>query len=307
MDEKQYNNFQELVLQPITQYLLDDGITEIMVNKKGIVIIEKENVLQETETYLTCMQIESIIRVIASSNNIYVNTQNPSFSANLCPYKFRFQGIIPPASESPIFCIRKKNKYDMSLDDLAVLNTINDKQKQYLKENLALKKNILVAGGTGSGKTTLVNALLSDGILEEERIVVIEDTPELYCNSANGFRLLTSKDYSYTNAIKDVLRMRPDRIIIGELRDSAALDLLKAWNTGHSGGLSTLHANSAIAALERLAQLIEEKIEEAPRTLIAEAVDICIYVGRKQSIRKVFEIKEVIKYSNQSFITKEVI
>ncbi len=307
MGEIQNNNFQDVVLQPITQYLVDDVITEIMVNKKGAVLVEKENILQETETYLSGMQIESIIRVIASNNNFYVNTQSPSVSAKVGPYGFRFQGIIPPASEFPVFCIRKQRKYTMSIDDLVACNTMSDAQKQYLQNSVALKKNILIAGGTGSGKTTLVNALLSDSVLEEERIVVIEDTPELYCNPANGFRLLTSKEYSYTNAIKDVLRMRPDRIIIGELRDSAALDLLKAWNTGHNGGISTLHANSAVSALERLAQLIEERIEEAPRALIAEIIDICVYVGRRKSTRKVLEIKEILEYSNQSFITKEVI
>lgn len=298
---------QETVIHPIKPYLLDTEVNEIMVNETGTVIIEHGNELLNTKMSLNKRQIETIIRIVASSNGITVNPQTPSFSAEMLPYRYRFQGIIPPASTQPVFCIRKKRGYSLTLETLVTQNTLTRKQMLFLQNSVQNKKNILVAGGTGSGKTTLVNALLSDKTVESERIIVIEDTPELYLNPQHGFRLLARKGYSYTEAIKDVLRMRPDRIVIGELRDSAALDLLKAWNTGHGGGISTIHSNSATTALERLAQLIEERVETAPRIFIADVVDICVYIRRVGMKRKVSEIKQVKSYINNSFITKEVL
>ncbi len=305
--DKEIHALQGTVIEPLERYLLDSGINEIMVNETGTVVVEQENSLFFTDLRLNEKQIELIIRLVANSNGLIINTKNPSCSAELLPYRFRFQGIIPPASKRPVFCIRKKQKYDSTLETLYELGSFTQEQLAFLRKSLNEKKNILVAGNTGSGKTSLVNALLTDKRIESERTIIIEDTPELYVNPTRGFRLVIRPGYTYTQALRDVLRMRPDRIIIGELRDSAALDLLKAWNTGHGGGMSTIHANSATIALERLAQLAEERVGRVSRSFIADVVDICVYMCRVGKKRKISEIKNVIRYSDNAFVTREAI
>lgn len=299
----------DIVIDPIKDYLHDTSVQEIMVNHTGNIVIEQSNRLCKTSNHLSPSQIETLIRVIASGNGICVSEQNPSFSSKIEGINCRFQGLLPPASTTPIFCIRKQYKHVDTLVDLHNKKMICKKGVALLKQAVFNKKNILVSGGTGSGKTTLLNAILHEVIDMGDRIIVIEDTPELQISENNNVRLLVGPHYNYTKAIFDVLRMRPDRIVVGELRNGAALDLLKAWNTGHGGGFSTIHANSANASLTRLIQLIEEVSVNLPWGFVAEAIDLCVFVSRMNDIRKVTSICEVIDYNfeNKKFITKELI
>jgi type IV secretion system protein VirB11 len=146
------------------------------------------------------------------------------------------------------------------------------------------RKNVLVGGGTGSGKTTFANALLQVVAETGDRVHIVEDTVELQCSAANKLQILVQPpNYTWQRAMMDAMRFRPDRLVVGEVRDGSALELLKSWNTGHPGGLATLHANDTPGMLDRLCQLIEEVVPVAPRQLVAEAVNVCVHIARNPS------------------------
>lgn len=303
------NKLLHIVMEPISEYIADNSVQEIMVNHSGHIIIEHNNVLEQTKIVLNSDQIETIIRVVASDNGICVSAENPSFSSTIEGIRCRFQGLLPPASATPIFCIRKQCNYNNTLENLAQMGTLTPLQAAVLRKYILEKKNILIAGATGSGKTTLANAILQEIINIGDRIIVIEDTPELQISDNNNVRLLVGENYNYTKAIFDVLRMRPDRIILGELRNGAALDLLKAWNTGHGGGLTTIHANSAEMAITRLVQLVEEVSLTPPKEFISEVLDLCVFIsreGKKRCVKSMCNVVDFNAVENQ-FITKEVI
>jgi type IV secretion system protein TrbB len=163
-----------------------------------------------------------------------------------------------------------------------------------LKEAVLAKGNIVVVGGTSSGKTTLVNALLAEVATTNDRVVILEDTRELNCAAEDCVKLRTKPGIvSLADLVRSTLRLRPDRIIVGEVRGAEALDMLKAWNTGHPGGLATVHANSARGALYRIEQLVQEATVTVPRRLIAEAIDILVFLEGRGSGRKVTEVARV--------------
>ena len=187
---------------------------------------------------------------------------------------------------------------------------MSESDAQFLRQAVLDKKNILVGGGTGSGKTTFVNALLQEVALTNDRIYIVEDNAELQCDAQNKVEILVHPPiYTHQRAIMDALRFRPDRIIVGEVRDGAALDMLKAWNTGHPGGIATIHANTTTSMLDRLSQLCEEVMPHAPRYLIAEAIDICVHIRRAPESpagRLISGIVEVIGEENGHWKTRSV-
>ena len=176
-------------------------------------------------------------------------------------------------------------------------------QALFLENAVLNKKNILVGGGCGSGKTTLGNALLDVMSKTNDRLFVVEDNPELAPTVENRIEVLVNKHYTYQEAIADALRLRPDRIIVGEIRDGAALDMMKAWNTGHPGGVATIHANSTHLMLERVVSLIEEAVPTANKKMIADTVDLCVYIGvdRQTHKRKVEAISEIKGFSDKEW------
>ncbi|OYX47011.1 MAG: P-type conjugative transfer ATPase TrbB, partial [Alphaproteobacteria bacterium 32-64-14] len=193
----------------------------------------------------------------------------------------RFEGVLPPVSRAPCFAIRKPASRVFTLDDYQASGVITPEQAATLRAAIRDHANIMVAGGTGSGKTTLANALLHEIAQLGERVVILEDTRELQCAAEDVVALRTQPgSVSLSDLVRSTLRLRPDRIVVGEVRGPEALDLLKAWNTGHPGGIATLHANSASAALSRLEQLTMEVCETPPRALIAEAIDLIVFVER---------------------------
>jgi len=230
---------------------------------------------------LEAAETERVIRLVATLTGAEANRDRPIVSAELPPRGERFEGVLPPVSRGPCFAIRKPASRVFTLDEYVALGIASPEQGERLRCAVRTRANIIVAGGTGSGKTTLANALLHEIARLGERVVILEDTRELQCAADDVVALRTQHgSVSLSDLVRSTLRLRPDRIIVGEVRGPEALDLLKAWNTGHPGGVATLHANSAPAALARLEQLTMEVCETPPRALIAEAIDLIVFVER---------------------------
>jgi type IV secretion system protein VirB11 len=199
---------------------------------------------------------------------------------------------LPPVVTGPTFSIRRHASRLIPLEEYIEVGIMSPRHFEAIGQAIAERRNIVVAGGTGSGKTTLVNAIIAEmvKIAPEQRLVVLEDTAEIQCTAHNSVALHTSETTDMAQLLRSTLRLRPDRIIVGEVRDGAALTLLKAWNTGHPGGVTTVHANSALSALRRLEQLTAEVSHQPLREVIAEAVDLVISVERTTHGRRVHEV-----------------
>ena len=234
------------------------------------------------------------MRLVAHHVGAEVHAGAPRVSAELPDTGERFEGLIPPLVTAPAFAIRKPAVAVFSLDDYAAAGIMTAEQAAILRDAVAQRRNILVAGGTSTGKTTLVNALLAEVAKTADRVVLIEDTRELQCRAQN-FVALRTKDgvASLSDLVRSSLRLRPDRIPVGEVRGKEALDLLKAWGTGHPGGIGTIHAGTALGALRRLEQLVQEAVVAVPRALIAETINLVGVLAGRGSERRLIELSEV--------------
>jgi P-type conjugative transfer ATPase TrbB len=288
----------------IIALLEDDSVIEIMRNANGALCVERlgKNI-EKSSIKLSDRSTESLIKFLASEVKEFCTDKNPSLAVKLPYWHARFQGLLPPVVESPSFSIRKHSKHIFLLESYVEKDELSHEQYDRLMQAVCDRENILISGGTGSGKTTLANAILQKMVETGDRIITVEDTPELRLNQDNGLQIFT-KDiigYGSQQALKDILRLRPDRIVLGELRDSACLDLVKAWNTGHSGGLTTIHANSCELALQRVESLIAEVAVNVPRELIAQTVNIVVQVKRQGARRFISDIKRLIGLNNQTY------
>ena len=215
-------------------------------------------------------------------------------SAELPETGERFEGLLPPVVTAPAFAIRKPAVAVFTLEDYVAAGTMTRMQAGALRLGVATRANILVTGGTSTGKTTLTNALLAEVAKTCDRVVIIEDTRELQCAAPNLVAMRTKDAVaSLSDLVRSSLRLRPDRIPIGEVRGPEALDLLKAWGTGHPGGIGTIHAGSALGALRRLEQLIQEAVVTVPRALIAETIDLVAVLSGRGSARRLTELARV--------------
>ncbi|MGV7217822.1 P-type conjugative transfer ATPase TrbB [Bradyrhizobium sp. UFLA05-112] len=267
----------------IARFLEDPSIIEVMLNPDGRLWIDRlSGGLIETGEGLSALDGERIIRLVAHHVGAEVHAGAPRVSAELPETGERFEGLLPPVVAAPAFAIRKPAVAVFSLDDYVTAGTMTKEQAGTLRTAVADRLNILVAGGTSTGKTTLTNALLAEVAKTSDRVVLIEDTRELQCKAPNLVALRTRDGViSLSDLVRASLRLRPDRIPIGEVRGAEALDLLKAWGTGHPGGIGTIHAGTALGALRRLEQLIQEAVVSVPRALIAETINvIAVLVGR---------------------------
>jgi type IV secretion system protein VirB11 len=269
------------VTRPIQPYLDDARVVEIMLNADGSIWVDRAGEgMSCTDTIVPPAQAEAFLRFVATESGSTLTRDNPSLEGTLPHWRARVQGWMPPAVSSPTFTLRKPPPVIFSLDDYVEKRVITELQRDALIQAVLDRKNILVGGGTGTGKTTFANAFLK-AIAEHtrDRLYIAEDRPELQCAARNKIVVLTKRGkYDMRQAVFDALRARPDRIIVGELRDGTALDLLKAWNTGHPGGLATIHANDTRAMLQRFCQLVEEAVYPAPRDAVAEAVNVCVHL-----------------------------
>lgn len=283
----------------IAAALSDPRVIEIMVNPDGALRVD---ILGEgrvdTDVKLDAPQVERIIRLVASHVRSEVHGDKPIVSAELPPLGSgageRFEGILPPVSTAPCFSIRKPAARIYTLMDYVTDGIMSAEAARLLGQAVGDRRNILVAGGTSSGKTTLANALLAEMAHLDERVILIEDTRELQSPARDTVALRTRADtVTMGDLVRSTLRLRPDRIIVGEVRGGEALDMLKAWNTGHPGGIATVHANSAASALYRIEQLIQEAVITVPRRLIAEAIDMIVFIAGRGTARRIETIARV--------------
>jgi len=288
--------------------LNDPKTVEVMLNADGKVWHER---LGEPMRYICDMrpsQSQAIIETVAGFHGKEVTRHSPILEGEFPLDGSRFAGQLPPVVAAPTFAIRKRAVAIFTLEQYVEAGIMTREQYEVIKSAVAAHRNILVIGGTGSGKTTLVNAIINEMVAfnPSERVVIIEDTGEIQCAAENAVQYHTSIDVSMTLLLKTTLRMRPDRILVGEVRGPEALDLLMAWNTGHEGGAATLHANNPKAGLSRLAMLISMH-PDSPKPiepLIGEAVHVVVHIARTPSGRRVQEILEVLGYENGQYITK---
>lgn len=279
----------------IASALADGVVIEIMVNPDGALRLDRLGQgCVDTGTRLGPAEVERIIRLVASHIRLEVHAGNPIVSAELPDTGERFEGVLPPVSTAPCFSIRKPAARIYTLADYVADRIMAMPQAERLRQAVVERRNILIAGGTSSGKTTLANALLAEMTDLGERVILIEDTRELQCAAPDCVALRTKAGVVTLAAlVRSTLRLRPDRIVVGEVRGPEALDMLKAWNTGHPGGIATVHANSARAALYRLEQLVQEAVVTVPRRLIAEAIDTIVFIAGRGSARRLEAIAEL--------------
>jgi type IV secretion system protein VirB11 len=279
----------------IARFLEDESIVEVMLNPDGRLWIDRlSSGLMDTGESLSAPDGERIVRLVAHHVGAEVHAGAPRVSAELPETGERFEGLLPPVVAAPAFAIRKPAIAVFSLDDYVAAGIMTPEQAVALRQAVSSRKNILVAGGTSTGKTTLTNALLAEIAKTSDRVVLIEDTRELQCKAPNVVALRTRDGVvSLSDLVRSSLRLRPDRIPIGEVRGAEALDLLKAWGTGHPGGIGTIHAGSALGALRRLEQLIQEAVITVPRALIAETVNVIAVLTGRGTDRRLSELAEV--------------
>ena len=279
----------------IAAALADPAVLEVMLNPDGRLWIDSATEgRKDSGERIGASEAERIIRLVAAHVRREVHDRAPIVSAELPGTGERFEGIIPPVSPYPCFSIRKPADVIYRLSHYVTAGILTPRQAVLLTKAVIDRRNIVVVGGTSSGKTTLVNALLAEIALFNERIVILEDTRELKCAAEDCVTLRTKPGVaSLSDLVRSTLRLRPDRIIVGEVRGPEALDMLKAWNTGHPGGITTLHANSAAAALVRLEQLVQEAVITVPRALIAEAVDVLVFIAGRGAARRVESLLEL--------------
>ncbi|WP_287459240.1 P-type conjugative transfer ATPase TrbB [Sphingomonas sp.] len=273
----------------------DPRVIEIMVNPDGSLRLDLLGEGRvDTEVRLEPAETERIIRLVASHVRAEVHAGAPIVSAELPEGGERFEGLLPPVSAAPCFSIRKPAARIHRLLDYVADGIMRAEVALVLSMAVVERKNILIAGGTSSGKTTLANALLAEMATLDERVIIIEDTRELQCAAPDTVALRTKPGIvSMADLVRSTLRLRPDRIIVGEVRGGEALDMLKAWNTGHPGGIATVHANSARSALYRIEQLVSEGVITVPRRLIAEAIDMVVFISGRGTGRRIESVAEV--------------
>ena len=300
----------------VLQELIDcDEVTEIMVNGTGNIFVEKAgSIFQWDKRFETQEKLEDVIQQIVAKCNRVVNEASPIADARLENGARVNIVLAPVALNGPVITIRQFPKHPITMEDLLRYGSISQQAAEELERLVAAGYNIFISGGTGSGKTTFLNAL-SQFIPDTERIITIEDSAELQLQGiSNLVRLETrnanmdgTKPITIRDLIKSALRMRPDRIVVGEVRGGEAIDMLQALNTGHDGSLSTGHANSSEDMLARLETMVLMGMElplSAIRRQIASGVDIIVHLGRlRDKSRRVLEIVEILGYENDEIVT----
>ncbi len=293
----------------ITAALDDPEVVEILLNPDGRLWVDRLGSGREPSgKSLAATDAERIIRLVAASVRQEVHRERPILSAELPGRGERFEGVLPPVVYAPAFAIRKHAAGVFTLDDYVRDRILSSAQAAFLREAVADRQNILIAGGTSSGKTTFTNALLTVMADLNDRVIILEDTVELQCHTDDHVQLRTAPGMvSMAALVRSTLRQRPDRIVVGEVRGAEALDLLKAWGTGHPGGIATLHANSAYGALMRLEQLTLEAASVPPRALIADTVNVIVFLAGRGAGRRVREIARVTGLEGERYTLEPIL
>jgi P-type conjugative transfer ATPase TrbB len=284
----------------IARALDDEDVTEIYVGRDGGVWFDRRSCGRtRTASSLSDSAIRSFLNAVASAQRQELTRGQPHLPAELPAdgvfRQARLQGVVPPLSQAPVFVLRKPASRVFRLDEYVASGILTESHRDAISRAVSARANVLIAGGTRSGKTTLVNAVLAEiaSRCPHDRVVVLEDTRELQCPTADQLSLRTTDSLDLADLVKLTLRLSPDRIVIGEVRDRGALQLLDAWSTGHPGGVATVHATDAVGALERLDRLAQRNGVPSQAALVGEAVDlVAVIVGGSQP-RRVREVVEV--------------
>lgn len=308
-DQKRIHTLANSMGQKILEYMSDSNIAELALNTDCKLWIDTfTDGWIDTGLVIRPSTAKRIILGVAAMAATTIDMDNkPFLEAELKPCslwpKCRFQAELPDIVDNPSFNIRKHGKNIFSLDDYVRQGTMSQRQKDIIVEAIHRHANIIAAGGTSSGKTTLLNAILKEISATGDRLVIIEDTPELQCTAPNHVNLKTQKPFIDMNELLRMsLRISPRRIVVGEVRGKEALTMLKAWNTGHDGGCATLHSDSALESLYRLEQMVSEISITPQQRTISQAVDIVIYI-KKEGVKRV--IKEIIKVNGYDHVNQE--
>jgi P-type conjugative transfer ATPase TrbB len=280
----------------------DVKVTDIIINEDGQVWLEAHGKgLFAAGFSLPESQRESLIGTVAATLGTIADADHPIVEGELPIERIRFEGLMPPVVRRPCFAMRKPAQVLYTLDDYIRDRVITEPQAEIFRDAIDRRENILIAGGTGSGKTTLAGALINEMVARSdpnERYVIIEDTLEIRCRAQNLVQLHTAEAADLGRLVRTTMRLRPDRIIIGEVRGAEALALVKAWLTGHPGGVTTIHANSAKAALTRLSSLVQEAGVPPQPEIIAETIKLIAFIVRTPAGRRVTEMVRVEGYQS---------
>lgn len=285
------------------------GCREVIRNADGVLWFEGLQTGMVRIGTMSHAQAEAVVKTVAGYHGKEATRTTPIVEGELPFDGSRFAGQLPPIVASPTFAIRKKAIAVYTLDQYVSNGTMTAEQRAAIGRAVKQHENILVIGGTGSGKTTLVNAVIHEMVVATptDRLCIIEDTGELQCTAANYVQYHTTLDVTMTQLLRLILRMRPERILVGEVRGGEALDLLDSWSTGHPGGAATLHANSALSGLTRLNSLVTRN-EAAPADidkLIGEAINVLVYIARTPEGRRVEEVITLDGYRDGNFVVRE--
>lgn len=286
----------------------DPDVLEIMLNPDGKIWIEKYGEDQKCVGELGIPQGKLILSLVASALDQTIDAKNPVVEGTFPLDGLRFEGAFPPiVGPGASFSMRKKANRIITMEDYLKTGVITDEVLPILDDAILSRKNIVVVGGTSSGKTTFCNGLIHrlDQLCPNDRLLILEDTAELQSAAKNAVFFLTSElaQIGMRRLTKVAMRYAPTRIFVGEVRDKAALELLKLWNTGHPGGIGTFHADSAIEALERLEELVEEAGVGPKQKLIGRAIDLIIYMQKTPQKTRV--LSEIIKVNRFNLHTGE--
>ena len=292
-------------LKPIQGYLDDPQVTDIMANPNSTVWVKRfSRGWESTALTLPSSDRRMILDLLASRQMDELSAERPSLSTVL-PSGARVEGTIPPLSEAPTFAIRIRARSIYSLEDFQRDGIITEAQVDHFRSLVNEHRNIIIGGPTGSAKTTLLNALLLE-IDPDERVIILEDTPELQVTIPNVVTLWTREGVADLRAlVRKAMRLQPDRIIVGEVRGVETLDFLKALNTGHQGGLGTIHAESTASALLRLETLVQEAVAVVPRSLIAQTIHVIVSMApiRGGKPPRVVSLDRVEGLTNGEYVT----
>jgi len=296
-------------LGPFCPLLAASDLVELMLNADGTVWADHLGQEMQPVGTMPAASAESFISTVASTLRGTITREKPVLECELPVYPpfegARFEALLPPVVSAPVFTIRRKASAVFTLAEYEQQGIMSAHQRRAIETAVTQRQNILIVGGTSSGKTTLTNAVIAEIVraTPQHRLVIIEDTSELQCAADNAVALRATDTVDMQRLLRATMRLRPDRIIVGEVRGGEALSLLKAWNTGHPGGACTVHANHARAGLRRLEQLIAEVSRAPMRTLIADAVNLIVSIVRTDEApgRRVDEVVAVRGVANGDY------
>ncbi len=294
---------QEALGDRLCSALDDSTVAEIMLNPDGRLFIENVGQGITAAGEMSSAAAEMVIGTVAHALRSEVDTDQPIISGELPIGGHRFEGLLPPVVSRPAFSIRRRASRLIPLEEYVRNGVMTEAQVGKIRSAISSRLNIVISGGTGSGKTTLANAVIGEIVnrAPDDRLVILEDTAEIQCVGNNIVFLHTSDTVDMGRLLKSTMRLRPDRIIVGEVRDGAALTLLKAWNTGHPGGVATVHANTATSALRRFEQLTAEVSQQPMHDVIGDAVDLIVSIERTSRGRRVRDVINVERFANGDY------